>query len=67
MHRSEVLVKYGRYIIGTIEGQKPKYILPTPGVLSPVPYAEPGWLSEVCTVCGFKPEDIGIEELMSCG
>lgn len=38
MHRSEVLVKYGRYIIGTIEKEKPKYILPTPGALSPVPY-----------------------------
>lgn len=46
MHRSEVLVKYGRFIIGTIEQEKPKYILPsvTPGALSPVPYAEPGWL-----------------------
>ncbi|SCZ99129.1 BZ3500_MvSof-1268-A1-R1_Chr3-1g05828 [Microbotryum saponariae] len=49
MHRSEVLVKYGRFIIGTIEGAKPRYILPTPGVLSPVPYAEPTWLTE-----GFK-------------
>lgn len=39
----------GRYIIGTIGGEKPKMILPTPGALSPVPYAEPGWLSE-----GFK-------------
>lgn len=46
MHRSDVLVKYGRYVIGTVEGQKPRVILPTPGTLSPVPYAEPSWLSE---------------------
>jgi hypothetical protein len=46
MHRGEVLNKYSRYIIGTIEGQKPQYILPTAGTLSPVPYAEPTWLSE---------------------
>jgi hypothetical protein len=46
LHRSEVLVKYGRLIIGTIAGAKPVYILPTPGALSPVPFAEPGWLSE---------------------
>lgn len=46
MHRSDVLVKYARYLIGTVENQKPSIILPTPGALSPVPYAEPGWLSE---------------------
>ncbi|GAA6000530.1 hypothetical protein JCM10207_008056 [Rhodosporidiobolus poonsookiae] len=46
MHRAEVLNKYGRYIIGTVQGQKPRVILPTPGTLSPVPYAEPTWLSE---------------------
>lgn len=46
MHRAEVLTKYGRYIVGTIAEAKPKYVLPTPGVLSPVPYGEPGWLSE---------------------
>lgn len=49
MHRAEVLNKYGRYIIGTVEGQKPRYLLPTPGTLSPVPYAEATWLRE-----GFK-------------
>lgn len=49
MHRAEVLSKYGRYIIGTVEGQKPQYILPTAGTLSPVPYAEPTWIRE-----GFK-------------
>lgn len=49
MHRSEVLNKYGRYIIGTVEGATPRYVLPTPGALSPVPFAEPQWLTE-----GFK-------------
>ena len=45
----EVLVKYGRLIIGTIEKEETRYILPTPGVLSPVPYSEPNWLTP-----GFK-------------
>ncbi|KAM0754843.1 acyl-CoA dehydrogenase NM domain-like protein [Meredithblackwellia eburnea MCA 4105] len=49
LHRSDVLVKYGRYVIGTISDAKPRYILPTPGALSPVPYGEPAWLTE-----GFK-------------
>lgn len=46
MHRSDVLTKYGRYVIGTIAEAEPEYILPTPGKLSPVPFAEPSWLSE---------------------
>lgn len=56
MHRSEVLQKYGRYIIGTIESEKPKYILPgiTPGALSPVPYGEPGWLRYAQVVFGLS-------------
>lgn len=33
-------------MIGTIAETQPEYILPTPGKLSPVPYAEPAWLSE---------------------
>lgn len=44
-----MLVKYGRYIIGTIEKEETLYVLPTPGQLSPVPYAEPTWLTP-----GFK-------------
>lgn len=46
LHRAEVLNRYGRYIIGTIADGKPKYLLPTPGALSSVPFAEPAWLSE---------------------
>ncbi|KAK4704050.1 hypothetical protein P7C70_g2172, partial [Phenoliferia sp. Uapishka_3] len=46
LHRAEVLNKYGRYIIGTLDTGKPRYILPTPGALSPVPFGEPAWLSE---------------------
>lgn len=46
MHRSDVLTKYGRYLIGTVSGQKPTHVLPTPGTLSPVPYAEAMWLTE---------------------
>ncbi|CAD6568700.1 MAG: hypothetical protein CYPHOPRED_002813 [Cyphobasidiales sp. Tagirdzhanova-0007] len=41
LHRASVLEKYTRYIIGTIEGEKPQIILPQPATLSPVPFAEP--------------------------
>lgn len=46
LHRSEVLKKYGRLIIGRIEGEEPQVLLPKEGELSPVPLAEPSWLSE---------------------
>jgi hypothetical protein len=45
LHRQEVLEKYrDQFCIGIIEGEKPEVIEPTPGALSPVPYAEPLWL-----------------------
>ena len=45
LHRQEVLEKYrDQLCIGTIEGEKSEVIIPTPGALSPVPYAEPLWL-----------------------
>ncbi|KAL2863386.1 acyl-CoA dehydrogenase family protein [Aspergillus lucknowensis] len=45
LHRQEVLEKYrDELCIGTIEGEKPEVINPTPTSLSPVPYAEPLWL-----------------------
>lgn len=44
LHRQEVLQKYEDLCIGTIEGEKSEVIVPTPGSLSPVPYAEPLWL-----------------------
>ncbi|CCE32087.1 related to acyl-coa dehydrogenase, long-chain specific precursor [Claviceps purpurea 20.1] len=44
LHRQEVLTKYADLAIGTIEGEKPQIIVPQPGDLSPVPYAEPLWL-----------------------
>ncbi|KNZ45431.1 uncharacterized protein VP01_811g2 [Puccinia sorghi] len=46
LHRSDVLKKYGRYVIGRIEGEKSKVMLPKDGELSLVPHAEPGWLSK---------------------
>jgi len=46
LHRSEVLRKYGRYVIGRIEGEEPQVMLPKDGELSLVPHAEPGWLSQ---------------------
>lgn len=43
LHRSEVLKKYKRYMIGTIRGATKQYILPVDGELSLVPFAEPTW------------------------
>lgn len=40
MHRQEVLLKYKRYKIGTIEGEKAQITIRQPGDLSKVPYAE---------------------------
>ncbi|KAM0753923.1 acyl-CoA dehydrogenase NM domain-like protein [Meredithblackwellia eburnea MCA 4105] len=45
LHRSDVLAKYSRYIVGQIEGESSTIIYPSTGALSPVPYAEPGWLT----------------------
>ncbi|GAA5834251.1 hypothetical protein JCM3766R1_004501 [Sporobolomyces carnicolor] len=45
LHRSEVLTKYARLKIGTLEtSSPPPYLLPVDGELSPVPHAEPTWL-----------------------
>lgn len=44
LHRHEVLAKYGRLRIGTIEAETPEVITPQPGALSQVPYAEPTFL-----------------------
>ena len=45
LHRHEVLTKYADLCIGTVEGEEPQVFTPKPGDLSPVPYAEPLWLS----------------------
>lgn len=45
LHRHEVLVKYADLAVGTVQGQKQSVITPRPGDLSPVPYAEPLWLT----------------------
>ncbi|KAI9311301.1 acyl-CoA dehydrogenase/oxidase [Dichotomocladium elegans] len=45
LHRQDVLVKYARYKIGTIEGETPQIEFREPGTLSKVPYAEPSaWM-----------------------
>ncbi|KAH8918696.1 acyl-CoA dehydrogenase NM domain-like protein [Atractiella rhizophila] len=51
LHRSSILDRYKRYRIGRLvssnENAKPKtYILPSPGELSLVPFAEPLWLTK---------------------
>ncbi|KAL0476064.1 acyl-CoA dehydrogenase/oxidase [Neurospora intermedia] len=45
LHRHEVLIKYNDLAIGSIKGEKQSIITPRPGDLSPVPYAEPLWLT----------------------
>ena len=45
LHRHEVLTKYADLCVGTVEGESPQVFTPKPGDLSPVPYAEPLWLS----------------------
>ncbi|KAH6652886.1 acyl-CoA dehydrogenase/oxidase [Truncatella angustata] len=47
LHRHEVLTKYEDLAVGTVQGEKPSVVTPQPGDLSPVPYAEPLWLSPV--------------------
>jgi alkylation response protein AidB-like acyl-CoA dehydrogenase len=44
LHRQEVLQKYEDLCIGVLDGEKPEVIVPQPGDLCPVPYAEPLWL-----------------------
>lgn len=46
LHRHEVLTKYRRLAVGTVEGEKPQVITPNPGDLSKVPYGESTWLSK---------------------
>ncbi|KAK5074158.1 hypothetical protein LTS08_005116 [Lithohypha guttulata] len=45
LHRHEVLQKYADLCIGLIEGEKSEVVDMKPGDLSPVPYAEPIWLT----------------------
>ncbi|KAJ7903587.1 acyl-CoA dehydrogenase/oxidase [Mycena olivaceomarginata] len=45
LHRTEVLDRYARLQIGTVEGEQPQMKTHVPGSLSAVPYAEPSWLS----------------------
>ena len=46
LHRSSVLDKYKRLVIGQVQGEKPTYVLPEKGELSVVPFAEPPWLTK---------------------
>lgn len=45
LHRHEVLQKYARLVIGTIEGEESEIKGKVAGELSKVPYAEPTWLT----------------------
>ena len=54
LHRQEVLQKYSSLCIGTLEGEASEVIVPQPGDLSPVPYAEPLWLRPQFTSPYFK-------------
>ncbi|KAL9080836.1 MAG: hypothetical protein Q9159_007493, partial [Coniocarpon cinnabarinum] len=45
LHRHNILQKYSSLCIGTLENEEPEVFDPQPGDLSPVPYAEPAWLT----------------------
>jgi len=47
LHKQEVLDRpqYKRLVIGTIKDEDSLIISPGPGDISPVPYAEPTWLT----------------------
>jgi hypothetical protein len=46
LHRLEALQKYESLLcIGTVKGETPQIVIPKPGDLSSVPYAEPMWLA----------------------
>lgn len=45
LHRHEVLSRYPSLVVGTVAGESAQVITPRPGDLSPVPYAEPLWLT----------------------
>ena len=46
LHRHEVIQKYAPTLcIGTVENEQPEVVDMQPGDLSPVPYAEPTWLT----------------------
>ncbi|KAJ7274448.1 acyl-CoA dehydrogenase/oxidase [Mycena haematopus] len=45
LHRAEVLDRYARLQIGTVQGEQPHIQPRVSGSLSAVPYAEPTWLS----------------------
>lgn len=46
LHRSEILIKYQRLLVGKISGEEATHVYPTPGALSLVPNAEPAWLTD---------------------
>lgn len=45
LHRQAVLDRYSHLRIGSIADEKPRVLCQKPGDLSPVPYAEPAWLT----------------------
>jgi predicted heme/steroid binding protein len=45
LHRQEVLQRYTKLVVGTVEGETSAVLDVKPGELCPVPYAEPMWLS----------------------
>ncbi|KAJ7773195.1 acyl-CoA dehydrogenase/oxidase [Mycena metata] len=46
LHRAEVLDRYARFQIGTVEDEQPQIKIQGAGSLSVTPYAEPTWLSQ---------------------
>jgi alkylation response protein AidB-like acyl-CoA dehydrogenase len=51
-------------VIGTVAGEKPQVIAPVPGALSPVPYAEPLWLTPQFTSPYYKDSHRALQKAM---
>lgn len=64
LHRSSVLAKYSRLILGPCSDSPPSHLLPTPGELSPVPYAEPTWLTKQLSSPYFNASHRALQKAM---
>ncbi|GAA5901268.1 uncharacterized protein JCM6883_000158 [Sporobolomyces salmoneus] len=65
LHRSEILLKYARLKIGSLDTTSPApYLLPVDGELSPVPHSEPTWLDTKYHSPFFKESHYALQKEM---
>ena len=62
LHRHSVLQKYSSLCLGTLEDENPEVVDPQPGDLSPVPYAEPAWLTPALKSPYYKPSHYALRK-----